>query len=120
MRVRSLRQYLKLAACRVEHRDGQLNLERAALQLGVSASVVRRLIEQRLLPATQIVSGAPWQIDAKDVASSEIIQAAMALKHRVNQLRHKSVDNRTLPLPGLSEESSEDGVQLRVLQTEQR
>jgi DNA invertase Pin-like site-specific DNA recombinase len=120
MRVRSLRQYLKLPACRAEQRDGRLNLEAAAVQLGVSATVVRRLIEQKLLPATQIVFGAPWQLDAKDVASSEVIKAAMALKNRVNQARHKSADNRTLPLPGLSEESNEDGLPPRVLQNQQR
>lgn len=119
MRVRSLRQHLKLGACRAEQREGRLNLAQAAEQLGVSATVVRRLIERKILRATQIVSGAPWQIDTKDVASSEIIRAAMALKNRVNQPRH-SANSRTLLLPGLSEEPNEDGMQVRELQTEQR
>jgi DNA invertase Pin-like site-specific DNA recombinase len=104
MRVRSLRQYLKLPVCRVEQRAGQLNLQRAAEQLGVSASVVRRLIKMRILPAAQIVSGAPWQIDAKDIASPEVIRAATALKNRDRGLRHESVNDATLLLPGLSGE----------------
>lgn len=103
-RVRSLRQYLKLPVCRVAQRAGWLTLERAAQQLGVSPTVVRRLITRKILPATQIVSGAPWQIDAKDVGSDEVIRAAMALKNRERRLRDESVDNETLLLPGLSEQ----------------
>ena len=101
-RVRSLRQYLKLPVCRVEQRAGQLNLKRAAEQLGVSASVVRRLIELKILPAAQIVSGAPWQIDAEDIASPEVIRAATALKNRDRGLRDESLNDATLLLPGLS------------------
>lgn len=104
-RVRSLRQYLKLPVCRVEQRTGQLNLQRAAEQLGVSASVVRRLIELKLLPAAQIVSGAPWQIDAKDIASPEVIRAATALKNRDRRFRDESVNDANLLLPGLSGEA---------------
>lgn len=103
-RVRSLRQYLKLPVCRVEQRAGQLNLQRAAEQLGVSASVVRRLIELKILPAAQIVSGAPWQIDAKDIASPEVIRVATALKNRDRGLGNDSVNDATLLLPGLSGE----------------
>jgi hypothetical protein len=109
MRVRSLRQYLKLPVCRGEQRAGQLNLQRTSEQLGVSSTVVRRLIERKILPATQIVSGAPWQIDAKDVVSSEVIRAAMALKNRDRRVRDESIENETLLLPGLSEVLAEEG-----------
>ena len=109
MRLRSLRSYLKLPAYRAEQRDGQLNLQQAAQQLGVSATVVYRLIERKFLPATQIVSGAPWQIDAKNVASPEIIQAAMTFKNRAPRSRQRPVDERTLQLPGVFEEPTEDG-----------
>jgi DNA invertase Pin-like site-specific DNA recombinase len=110
MRVRSLRQYLKLPVCRSEHQAEWLNLQRAAEQLGVSATVVRRLIDRKILPATQIVSGAPWQIDVKSLSSVEVIRAAMALKNRESHLRDKSADERTLLLPGLSEEAEEEGL----------
>lgn len=108
-RVRSLRSYLELPAYQAEGREGWLNLQQAAQQLGVSATVVRRLIGRKVLPASQIVPGAPWQIDTKNVASPEIIQAAMALKNRADRPRHQSADERTLRLPGLSEESADDG-----------
>jgi excisionase family DNA binding protein len=108
-RVRSLRQYLKLPVCRDEQRAGWLTLQGAAQRLGVSPSIVRRLIERKVIPATQIVSGAPWQIDANNVASAEVIRAAVALKNRVRRLRDESVDNGTLLLPGLSEQQEDEG-----------
>ena len=109
MRVRSLRQYMKLPVCRPEQQVGRLNLQQAAEQLGVSATVVRRLIERKILPATQIVFGAPWQIEAKRVTSAEVIQAAMALKNRETRLRHGRADAETFLLHGLSEEVTEEG-----------
>jgi len=108
-RVRSLRSHLQLPASRAEQRNGWVNLQQAAQQLGVSATVVRRLIERRVLPATQIVPGAPWQIDAKSVASPKIIQAATALKNRAVRQGHQPSDERTLRFPGLFEESTEGG-----------
>ena len=100
---------MKLPVCRPEQQAGRLNLQQAADQLGVSATVVRRLIERKILPATQIVFGAPWQIDAKRVASAEVIQAAMALKNRETRLRDGRADAESFLLPGLSEEAAEEG-----------
>ena len=45
-----------------------LTLEQAAVQLGVSATVIRRLIAQGTLPASQVVPSAPWIIAASDLA----------------------------------------------------
>ncbi|MGA7234546.1 MAG: helix-turn-helix domain-containing protein [Bryobacteraceae bacterium] len=110
-RVRSLRGYLKVPTCPIgPQRDNQLNMEQAAERLGVSATVVRRLIERKAFPATQVVPGAPWQIDAKDVASPEVIRVATALKNRESRLRHHLKDDRTLQLPSLYDESTEDEI----------
>jgi hypothetical protein len=101
MRVRSLRWHLKLPARQALQQESSLNLEQAATSLGVSATVVRSLIQRKELPATQIVPGAPWQIAAKDVASPEVVRAAMALKNRENRARQQVRDETTLRLPGL-------------------
>jgi hypothetical protein len=77
----------------------------AAERLGVSPSVVRRLISGRILRATQILPGAPWEIDSKAVASPEVIHAAAALKNRDNHHVQDSVGEGTPRLPGLDEES---------------
>jgi hypothetical protein len=44
-----------------------LTCEQAAVQLGVSATVIRRLIAQGTLPASQVVPSAPWIIHACDL-----------------------------------------------------
>src|SRR5262249_26251087 len=44
-----------------------LTLGQAAAQLGVSATVIRRLIAQGTLPASQVVPSAPWIIHARDL-----------------------------------------------------
>ena len=46
---------------------GELTLEEAATQLGVSYSTVQRLIQRRRLPAQQICPGGPWTLRAEDV-----------------------------------------------------
>lgn len=102
-RVRSLRSYLKLPTYRGEERNGRLNMLQAAERLGVSAPVVRRLIAGKTLQATQILPGAPWEIDAKAVDSPEVIQAAMALKSR-DRRQQTLVSEGTLRLPGLDED----------------
>jgi hypothetical protein len=44
-----------------------LTLEQAAVQLGVSATVIRRLSAQGTLPASQGVPSAPWISHASDL-----------------------------------------------------
>lgn len=102
-RVRSLRSYLKLPVYKAEQAHSRLNMLQAAEQLGVSPAVVRRLIASKILQATQILPGAPWEIDPKAVASAEVIQAATALKNR--DKRQQGSRNKGMPkLPGFDEE----------------
>jgi len=92
-----------LPAYRAEQADTRLNMLQAAERLGVSPTVVRRLIAGKILTATQILPGAPWEIDSEAVASPEVIRAAVALKNRDNYDRH-SVSEAMPRLPGLDEE----------------
>lgn len=101
LRVRSLRWHLKLPARQSVQRNSSLNLQQAAKELGVSATVVRTLIQRKVLPATQLLPGAPWQMDAKDVTSAEVVRAAIALKNRETRQRKQTRDETTLRLPGL-------------------
>ena len=61
-RVASLRSYHKFPAYDPSRTGTTLTLEQAAERLGVSESVVRRLILSRVLPATQVITSAPWEI----------------------------------------------------------
>ena len=60
-----------------------ITLQQAAKQLQVSAPTVRRLIARGVLPARQIMWGAPWQIPA-DTLNSESVKRAL---ERVGQGR---------------------------------
>ena len=101
MRVRSLRWHLKLSTRQAVQREGSLNLQQAAKFLGVSPTVVRKLIQRKALAAIQVVPSAPWQIATEDVTSPDVVRAAMALKNREDRRRQSVRDENTLPLPGL-------------------
>ena len=82
-RVRSVRSQLKLGRQNGARNDNSiLNLKAAAKLLKVSDTVVRRLIQLKVLPATQVVVGAPWQITRTDADCAAVIQAAQQLQRR--------------------------------------
>ncbi|CAE6870848.1 hypothetical protein R69658_08140 [Paraburkholderia aspalathi] len=56
-------------------------MSEAAKELGVTHYMIRRLINDRILPAEQVVPDAPWQIRASDL-HSEAVTAALARKYR--------------------------------------
>ncbi len=59
-----------------------LTLEQAAEKLGVSATCVRHMIERKIIPATQAVEFAPWQIAAADLECEEVRQIVRKAKSR--------------------------------------
>lgn len=66
--------------------DGWLTMGGAAAQLGVSDTVIRKLIERKVLPARQVITHAPWMIRASDLACDGVV-------HYVEQVRQ----GRALP-----------------------
>jgi len=73
-----------------------LTVEQAAKTLGVSATVIRRLIKQRVLPANQVVALAPWIIKRLDLELPSV-QAAIAAVHSGRQLPKTSPDQGEFP-----------------------
>ena len=69
---------------------GEATLEEAAAVLKVSEATVRRLIQEKVLPATQHCKGAPWVIRAADLENETVKRAAEARRLR----RPLSVDRR--------------------------
>ena len=57
-----------------------LTLAQAATQLGVSATVIRRLIAQGTLPASQVVPSAPWILHAPDLQLLAVQMAVQAVQ----------------------------------------
>ena len=48
----------------------------AAVRLGVTNHVIRRLIRDRVLSAEQVVPGAPYQIRSGDLENESVLTAA--------------------------------------------
>ena len=59
-----------------------VTLQQAAARLGVSELNVRRMIEQKVLPATQVVPSAPWEIPPDALTSPSVQQAIDSLRRR--------------------------------------
>lgn len=57
-----------------------LTIEQAATALGVSHTVIRRLIREDLLPATQVVPSTPWIIDRESLALPAVAIAISAVQ----------------------------------------
>jgi excisionase family DNA binding protein len=93
-RVASIRKVHGMHAFRSAEKDGVwLTMREAAAKLGVTNHVIRRLIQDRVLPAEQVVPGAPWQIQAKNLETEPVI-AALARKGRP----YRSVAENQIPM----------------------
>ena len=77
-RVYTARRLHRIRAYRSAEKGGAwLTLREAAKALGVSSHVIRQLIATSILPAVQVVRGAPYQIRTDDLASPAV-KAAIA------------------------------------------
>jgi excisionase family DNA binding protein len=84
-RVRSARQYHGFPAGHANRSaNPMLTMEEAAQRLGVSARSVRRMIEQKVLPATQVVACAPWQISSEALETEAVQKAIRDIKGRAH------------------------------------
>jgi len=85
-RVGSIRKVHGLHAYRSAEKNGAwLTMMEAAAKLGVTNHVIRRLIKERILPAEQVVAGAPYQIRAADLAD-ERVAAALLRRNRPHRV----------------------------------
>ena len=93
-RVSSVRRVRGIHAYRSAEKDGEwLTMTEAAKALGVTNHTIRRLIKTGVLPAVQVVPGAPHQIRAVDLAA-EPVKTAVARKGRPCRI----IDANTLPM----------------------
>jgi excisionase family DNA binding protein len=75
-RVSSIRRVRGIHAYRSAEKTGEwLTLTEAAQLCGVTSHRIRRLIQAGVLPAEQVVPGAPHQIRASDLQSEEVVKA---------------------------------------------
>jgi Helix-turn-helix domain len=94
-RVAGLRGYHHIEP--FQKQDGWVTREQAAEELKVSNTVVRRLIREQTLPATQVVQCAPWVIERKDL-TLPAVQAEVQAVHNGRRLPPIVRDQAQLPL----------------------
>jgi excisionase family DNA binding protein len=93
-RVSSVRRVRNIHAYLSAEKGGEwLTMSEAAKTLGVTNHTIRRLIKTNILPAIQVVPGAPYQIRASDL-EADIVRATIARKGRPCRI----VDEDTLPM----------------------
>jgi excisionase family DNA binding protein len=81
-RVSSVRRVRDIHAYRSAEKDGEwLTLTEAAKHLGIGSHMIRRLIQTGVLPAEQVMRGAPHQIRATDLEADQV-KTAIARKGR--------------------------------------
>src|SRR5271157_1376435 len=91
-RVSSVRRVRNIHAYLSAEKDW-LTMSDAANALGVTNHTIRRLIKANILPAVQVVAGAPFQIRASDLAT-DAVKAAIARKGSPC----RASDKNTLPM----------------------
>jgi excisionase family DNA binding protein len=93
-RVHSARFYYNLPTFDKNEPKGEVTLQEAAERLNVSQSIVRRMIEEKILPARQVVVCAPWQIPADALESEVIRKQATDFKNQVRVPQRRSCDGQ--------------------------
>src|SRR6185312_13501 len=86
-RVASLRQHHQIPICAVSGERAWLTLAEAAAQLGVSVTVVRRLLREKVLPANQVVACAPYIIERESLILPAVQEAVRAILSGQRRLR---------------------------------
>lgn len=94
-RVYSARHYHQLPAFSPGQRNvNEVTLKEAAQRLDLSPPSVRRMIEDKILPAYQVVECAPWQIPVAGLELEAVHREAMRLRNRIRVPRSVSCDHQ--------------------------
>jgi DNA invertase Pin-like site-specific DNA recombinase len=102
VRVRELRERLGITpfdpqVARVE----TISADETATRLGICVGSVQKLIREGVLPATQLLPSAPWQIPVAALESEAIKTGVREIIGRRPRNYRVLQDDRTLKLPGL-------------------
>jgi excisionase family DNA binding protein len=83
IRVYSVRHRLQLPAFDAFRPQNQITLKEAAKRLNLSPPSVRKMIDEKILPASQIVECAPWRIPVQALDAEVVQRVAANLRNRV-------------------------------------
>jgi len=99
--VRELREQLQIAPFDpATVRTETITVDETAHRLNICVGSVRRLIREGVLPATQLMRSAPWQIPAAALETEAVKIGVRAVVERRPPNFHVLQDLKTLKLPG--------------------
>lgn len=102
VRVRELRERLGIAAFTPDARRAEtITVDETARRLGICVGSVYRLINEGVLPASQIMHSAPWQIPVAALSSEQVAIGVRAVVDRRPRKFADLQDAKTLRLPGV-------------------
>jgi hypothetical protein len=101
-RVRELRERLEIAAFDpAAERAATISADEAARRLGVCIGSIQKLIREGVLPASQAMPSAPWQVPVDALATEAVQIGVRAIVARRPRNFKTLQDDRTLRLPGM-------------------
>lgn len=102
VRVKELRERLGISAFDpTAPKDETVTVDEAARRLSICVGSVYRLIRNGVLPASQIMPAAPWEIPAAALHSEAVRIGVQEIVGRRPRKRSKPQDTNTLHLPGV-------------------
>jgi excisionase family DNA binding protein len=87
-RVKALRGSHNIPPMPVQSERVWMTLAESADELKVSAGTIRKLVEKKILPAKQVVRGAPWVISRADLKLLEVQSYISAVHQGKRSPRH--------------------------------
>ena len=87
-RVSQLRRTHKISALAEEEKRVWVTLAESSKELKVSAGTMRKLVKKKILPAKQVVGGAPWVINRADLQRPEVQNYVAAIRQGKRSPRH--------------------------------
>jgi recombinase/recombinase-like zinc beta ribbon protein len=94
-RVYGLRRYHELPSNKARPAEFSfITLEEAASRLEISPTSVRRMVDQKLIPATQVVACAPWEIPVEALEDEAVRKAVIKVKNRVRVPQTQNAQNQ--------------------------
>jgi hypothetical protein len=101
VRVRELRERLGIAPFDpAAHRIETISVDETASRLGICVGSVQKLIREGVLPATQLLPSAPWQVPVAALDSDVVKTGVREIVERRPRNYRVLQDDKTLKLPG--------------------
>ena len=101
VRVREMRERLGVAPFDPASRSMEtISAEQTAARLGICVGSVQKLIRKGILPATQLMFSAPWQIPAAALESEAVRKGAREIANRRPRFYKRFQEDKSLKLPG--------------------